>query len=106
MSCEKEIHLGDVKTKFQVRVTDDNGLTYIDISSATVKKIIFEKPNGQNLEVDADFLTNGEDGYIIYETLETDLDTAGNWQIQAYVEFANGEKFHTQVSEFKVLENL
>lgn len=107
MSCEdKEIHVNDVGTLFRILITDDDGITYIDISSAIIKQLKFSKPDETVLEVDAEFLTNGADGYIIYTTIEDDLDIVGNWNVQAYIEFADGKKYHSSIKEFKVKENI
>jgi len=42
-----EIHINDVGTKFLVTVTD--GTSAVNISSATTKEFIFQKPSGTKL---------------------------------------------------------
>ena len=106
MSCDKEIHINDVESLFRVRIVDDDETTSIDISTATIKKFKFLKPDGTILVVDAEFLTNGSDGFLIYETVESDLNVVGIWILQGYVEFASGRKYHTSIAEFKVKENV
>ncbi len=65
-------------------LVDQDGAA-IDISTATVKKIVFQKPNGAVVEKTAIFDSNGTDGKIKYVTVADDLDQAGIWHLQANV---------------------
>lgn len=56
-----------------------------NVSSATTKEIVFEKPDNTTVTKTATFTTNGTDGKIYYTTATNDLDLAGLWQIQARV---------------------
>jgi len=58
----------------------------VDVSTATSKKMLFKKPSGATLTVDASFLTDGSDGQIYYDSQVGDLDEAGaGWELQGYV---------------------
>lgn len=98
-----EIHVGDIGTVLRVTV-NDAGVAR-DVSSATVKRILLKKPDGTTLTKDAAFTTNGGNGQIQYATANGDLDQAGTWQIQAYVELT-GWSGHTDAEEFEVYSNL
>lgn len=98
-----KIQVGDVGTAFRIRVMDDGVL--VDISSCTTKHIIFKKPSGAVVVKDADFYTDGTDGYMQYVSVANDLDQAGKWKIQGYVEFAT-VGWHTVQDSFLVSDNL
>ena len=98
-----KIQVGDIGTAFRIRVMDDGVL--VDISSCTTKHIIFKKPDGTVVIEDADFYTDGTDGYMQYVAVTGDLDQAGKWKIQGYVEF-NTVGWHTVKDSFLVSDNL
>ena len=100
----EEIHVGDIGTQFQATLYDCD--VVVDISTATVKEIIFLKPDGTKVVNTADFLTDGSDGIIYYApTLATELDQEGNWKIQARVVMPTGT-WSSDVQKFKVYPNL
>ncbi len=99
----QEIHVGDVGTAFMVTVMD--GTSVVDLSTATAIKIIFRKQDSTTLERDAELVTDGADGQMRYVTVAGDLDMAGNWSLQGYVESAAGQ-WHSTVQDFKVYANL
>jgi len=101
--AQDEIHVGDVGTVFEITVQD--GGSVIDISSATTKDIIFEKPDRTNLTKTGSFTTDGTDGKIRYTTAADDLDAVGVWQIQAKIVMPSGT-WHTNIGEFRVHRNL
>ena len=98
-----EIHVGDVGTIFRVTIKDD--ATVVNVSSATTKQLIFSKPDGTNLVKTAEFYTTGVDGIIQYTTVSGDLDTEGQWRIQAYVIMPAGS-WKSDVAKFVVYTNL
>lgn len=100
----KDIHVGDVGTLFRVTLTQDDGSIF-DVSSATVKTLIFARPDGSTMDKLAVFITNGSDGKIGYITIANDLNVAGSWKLQAYVELPTG-KWHSAIAKFKVKVNL
>ncbi|MCK9420230.1 MAG: hypothetical protein M0R70_12710 [Nitrospirae bacterium] len=99
----EEVHLNDIGTKFLVTV-NENGVP-LDISGATVKKIIFKKPDNTVVEKDAAFESTGGDGQIYYLSVSGDLNATGIWKLQAFVTLPAGS-WHTLISEFKVIANL
>ena len=57
-----EIHLNDVGTKFLVTIKD--GSSAVNISSASTKEIIIQKPSGTKITATATFDSDGTDGKI------------------------------------------
>lgn len=53
-----------------------------DVSTATVIKLLLTDPAGTVHTLDADFTTDGTDGYVEYVTAEGDLDLPGHYQAQ------------------------
>lgn len=100
-----EIHEGDVGTAFKITVKDEDDVV-IDISSATLKQIWFQKADGSVSTKTATLVTDGTDGQMQYITVDDDLDQTGKWKIQGYIEIGSSRKVHTDVSEFKVWANL
>lgn len=99
-----EIHIADIGTIFEVTLLDD--VTPVDVSSASVMKIIFEKPDKTIVENVAVFKTDGVDGKIQYTvSSSSELDQKGNWKIQANVLMPVGH-WSSDIDKFKVHENL
>lgn len=99
----QEIHVDDVGTIFRITLMD--GSSPVDLTGATAKSIIFEKPDKTSVSKDADFYTDGADGIIEY-TIETDdLDMAGSWRIQAQVTLTSGT-WSSDILGFVVHENI
>jgi hypothetical protein len=96
------IHKGDTGTEFQFTIKDQDG-TIVNLSTATVKKVKFKRPDTSILIKDATFVTDGIDGKIKYVTLSTDLNAAGFWVVQGYVEVGSG-KWHSNKTSFLVYD--
>lgn len=104
MSCtDEEIHVNDEGINFLVNLLDCSSV--VDISAATTKQIIFQKPDCTVITKTATFYTDGTDGILSYSSVTGDLDLAGVWRIQAYVITPSG-KYHSSKSTFIVFENL
>lgn len=71
-----KVYTGDVGTEIVL----DCG---VDVSTATVRKILVKKPGGAAAEWPA--VADGTNR-IKYVTVAGDLDTTGTWYLQAYVE--------------------
>lgn len=99
------IHVGDVGTIFRLTIVERDGVTPIDVSAAIVKNILFQKGNGTRVKQNAVNFTDGTDGVIQYASQSGDIDSAGNWQIQGYVELPDG-KYYSEVLRFRVLDNI
>lgn len=104
MSCESSVHVGDKNFTFFANITEN--CAAVDISGATAKTILFQKPSGVMLEKAALFVTDGTDGQIQYSTVEGDLDEVGIWKIQAVVELGSGSLYHSNMKSFKVMHNI
>ncbi len=77
----------------------------MDISSASTKTIIIEKPDSTIISASATFLTDGTDGKIYYRTVIGDLNQAGTYNVQSYLEMSDFIGYSTPVS-FTVYANL
>ena len=99
-----EIHVGDVGTMFIRTIKDETG-TAVDISTATVKQILFKPPSGALLTKTAQFVTDGTDGRVFYMTIAGDLSAPGPWRCEAYVEMPAWEG-HSDIKDFEVYANL
>ena len=98
-----EIHVGDIGTAFEITLKDCD--VVVDVSTATVKQIIFKKPDKTVITKTADFKTDGTDGIIHYLTILDDLDLKGTWYVQAKVTLPTGT-WSSDTSKFKVYANL
>jgi hypothetical protein len=87
-----------------VTVTEDD--VVVVVSSAAVKQLLFRKPNGARVTVDATFSVDGVDGKIQYTTEADFLNIAGVWSVQAYVLLGSGFNGRSDVSYFEVRKNL
>ena len=119
-----EVHQFDVGTKYRVRVKDENG--DFDPSSALIKRLIFLMPgNTYVLEKDAtvEVGSGAELGqWFLTYTVVADAGSpqdeefhqfTGRFKVQGYLEWANGDKYHSNVqtvdddgNELRVHRNL
>jgi hypothetical protein len=99
------IHVGDIGTVFMIPIVEEDGISPIDISGCTVRKILFKKSNGVKISKDAIFATDGKDGIIQYTGIDGDIDISGYWHMQGYIELPSG-KFYSEITRFKVEKNL
>lgn len=98
-----EVHVGDTGTRFTLTVQDDT--TVVDISTATLKQILFLAPDGGLLTKTATFTTDGSNGQIYYDSLVTDFDEKGVWSWQGYLEMPTWDGY-TDIDTFVVYPNL
>jgi uncharacterized protein YfaS (alpha-2-macroglobulin family) len=99
VSCQ-EISVGDVGVALDFTVTDEDG-DAIDLSLATLLRYRITKQDGTLLTKTPSFVTDGTDGQLRYSTQTGDIDQAGLWRIQAYVE-VSGLKLSTDIHTFRV----
>lgn len=99
-----EVHVGDIGTEFEATIRDETQ-DIVDISSASVKQMRFKKPDGTVVTKVATLRTDGSDGKMKYASEVDDLDVAGGWQVQGYVEIGSG-KWSSDVHRFRVYANL
>lgn len=106
---EKEIHVGDIGSIFEVTVVEIDEVTglpvIVDISTATLMQIRFKKPDLSVVVQTAAFSTDGTDGKLKYTSVLGDLDQPGDWRLQGYVEMPAWQG-HTSIGEFDVEPNL
>jgi hypothetical protein len=99
----QSVRVGDKGTEFRVTITDED--VAVDLSSATVLQLIFKKPSGETLTVDADLYTDGTDGAIYYNVVDGDLNESGVWKLQSYIEIGS-TVYSSTIGTFKVECNL
>lgn len=68
------------KTQSLLTITVETG--YSNLASATVKRILFTKPNGSK----GYFPGTVSGTTLTYQTTNSDIDQAGLWKFQAYIE--------------------
>lgn len=77
----------------------------LDISGATDIAVALQKPDGTQVALVAQFLTNGIDGKIYYVTTATDILESGVWYVQGQVTVA-GATLTTVMGQFEANANL
>jgi hypothetical protein len=97
----RKIRVADSGAQF--RLTIKNGEEMADVSLVQKKTLTFTKPDGSKLDRDTRFYTDGSDGIIAYTTVKGDLDTEGDWSVQAFVDFGDSQ-FESETHSFVVHE--
>lgn len=100
-----KIHVGDVGTPLVITVVDvgnTSAITPTDISAVTTILIYLTKPDGTVLTMTGVFVTDGTDGKIKYVTQAGDIDSAGVWEIEAWVSAISGWSGSTMKARFDV----
>lgn len=105
--ANNEVHVGDVGTVVTLEIQGcvNGSLQVLDVSTATVKQIIFSSPTGVASAKTATFATDGKDGKIRYTLAEGDLNAPGQWTLQGYIEMPAWQG-HTSVVRLPVDANL
>lgn len=99
----ESIRVGDTGTEFRINITDEG--VAVDLSAATTIQMIFKKPSGETLTVDANLYTDGTDGVIFYNTVDGDINESGMWRIQTYI-VVGAAIYSSTVGTFRVECNL
>jgi hypothetical protein len=98
------IQVGAKNLAIKLQVKEGNSV--LNISSASVKNMIIEKPDDTIVSGSTAFFTDGTDGIIVYYTSSSSiLDQAGDYNAQAYIEMTGFTGYTTPVV-FSVYENL
>jgi hypothetical protein len=97
---QQTIRINDEGTTIRGTIYDETD-TVVDISTATVKQFRLRKPDKTFVSKTATFSAGGTDGRIQYTLVAGDIDQAGRWEIEAYVEMPSG-KWYSQTNEFFV----
>ena len=103
INTQSEIHKNDIGTLFEIEILSNE--VAVDISAATVKRLIFLKPNGTKNTVNCNFTTDGTDGLLQYLSVAGDLDQVGILGVQLYVEIGS-QIWSSDFETIVVRENL
>lgn len=98
-----QFRIRDIGSVIRVSVKE-NGAPF-NASTATTKTLKLRRPDGTVTTKTMTFETSGVDGVLVYTTLLNDLDQAGPWTGQVYLELPTG-KWHTEPFNFSVGDNL
>lgn len=99
------IQQGNIGTIFVFTLFDQDAVI-VDLSSASVLEVLFQKPDRTNFTRTATLTTDGTDGKFQYTTIAGDLDQAGDqWERQGRVVLPSGD-FKTNVIHFPVKRNI
>lgn len=123
VDCSAEVHVGDIGTEYHIRVFDD--CVDFDPSDAVIKQLIFKLPGGVILTKTATVEPEGSPAtswLLTYEVQPDDGDGSppgefhaapGAFKIQAYLEWADGSKYSSNVvthdadgRELRIYKNL
>lgn len=99
----QELNIG---TRFIATIVEDGAVR--NVSTATVRKIIFKYPDGSSVIKGASFVTDGSDGKIYYDSEAGFLTPEGSWSHQGYVEMTAPRtgKWYSEVKGFFVRANI
>lgn len=103
-----EVHVGDIGTKYRVRIRDEDG--DFDPSGAVIKSILFKLPQS-SVALEKNAMVEAGDSpatfwYLTYTVQSADgagsppgefHEMAGRVSMQGYLEYADGSQFHTNV---------
>jgi hypothetical protein len=95
---------GAIGVKIDVTVLEDDAA--VDLSSASTKNYIIEKPDGTIVTWAAGFVTTGTNGQLRYTTLSGDLNQAGRYKLQVDLVFSGSYDGPTDIGAFVVEENI
>ena len=98
-----EVHVGDTPT---ITLTFQDGTTAVDISGVATKEIWVSDPTGTRVAYSGTFTTTGTDGKLYHTCSVTNIDVAGDWQVQGYLVTGAGAVWHSDVQAMKVFANL
>jgi hypothetical protein len=90
-------------TKFFVTIVE-NG-TGVNLSTSVSHTITFKKPDSSILSVSGTLQSTGVSGVMFYTAQSGDLDLAGQWKIQGFVDLG-ATQFYSEPSSFRVYKNL
>ena len=102
-----EFQIGD-QPIFKATIKEDGII--VDLTGATLTKLIFKKPNTTaKVEVNATLTGTPTDGILqfdFYNQTAILLDTSGIWSFQPTGKLANSRIFFAPIEKFKVNKNL
>lgn len=95
------IFVGDIGTVLRVQAVQDGAAVDISSANASNKRIFYiTKPDDDATEITRNpvFFTDGTDGYAQYVTVAGDLDIAGLWELQFWVQLTAWSGFLASLS--------
>lgn len=98
-------HIQVGATNLMIKLVVMSGSAALDVSNATTKNIIIERPDDTLVSGSAAFYSDGTDGIIYYMTGGSDLNQDGEYNAQAYLVTPSFTGYTTPIS-FAVYENL
>jgi hypothetical protein len=105
MSCKPVFQKDSIGSQLEVEVLQNCSTNILDISTATLKEIVIQRPDKTKITRSAIFLTDGTDGVVYILTIAGDLTLEGTYYIQAYIEMPSWQG-NTEIGEFEVEDNL
>lgn len=109
MATTANVRVGDIGTQYRAKI-QDNGAPF-NFTDASIKRLIWTMPQNRTPIVrDAQMEHIGSDYFLVYTVVAADASVfhtrTGTVKWQGYVEFAGGEKYHTNIEEFRIEKNL
>ena len=99
------LQVNDVGIQLITTIKNSDGVTPINLSTATNLTIYIYRPDSELIVGPASLVTDGTDGRIQYTTQTTDLTVPGIYRIQATYQIGGNLK-HTDRSVFCIEPNL
>jgi hypothetical protein len=103
--AKREFHVGQTGARIRVQMWETVDDEALDISEATTKEIIMQRPNGSTVTKDAELETDGTDGIMYFDTIEGDWTMQGDYFFQGIVVRSDG-RWPGSISQIYVHPNL
>ena len=104
MTINGRIHVDDIGARLAATFKTAADVA-VDISTATTKQLIIEKPDGSAVARATTFTTDGTNGQAHYTTVDGDFDAAGYYYLQGRVALADGSEFRSDRVRVRVMPN-
>lgn len=102
----EEVRQGDIGTVIKQTMWASNTGAVLPINGATLLEMLFSKPDGTCVKVEAGLYSDGLDGIVAYTVPDGDfLDVLGVWSLQSIVTFTTGTWASTE-DNFKVVPRI
>lgn len=111
MATTANVQVGDIGTLYKAKIQDE-GAAFPDLATASVAQIVFKTPGAGVTVRTGTVTTDGTDYYIEYRVLGTAPDLllhskpGKNCSWQGYVEFGDGQRYHTSIELYEIKKNL
>jgi hypothetical protein len=91
-----ELHVGDIGTILHFTVKEQG--VAVDLSGATEMTLLLQKKDKSVVSRELVFHSTGSDGVLDYTTTTGDLDQAGKWNAQIYLELPSWQGHTSKVT--------